>query len=61
MHKGLFRYIRLSFGVSSAPGIFQRIMETLLLGIPSVVVYMDDILITGHTNQDNLDMKSYRG
>ena len=54
-HKGLFRYTRLPFGVSSAPGIFQRNMETLLLGIPSVVVYIDDILITGHTNQEHLD------
>ena len=25
--KGLFRYTRLPFGVSSAPGIFHRVME----------------------------------
>ena len=55
IHKGLFRYTRLPFGVSSAPGIFQQIMETLYLGKPNVVVYIDDILITGHTNQENLD------
>ena len=35
-HKGLFRYNQLPFGVSSAPAIFQRIMETLLQGIPGV-------------------------
>ena len=29
-HRGLFRYNRLPFGVSSAPGIFQRTMENLL-------------------------------
>ena len=31
-HKGLFRYKRLPFGISSAPGIFQRAisMESLL-------------------------------
>lgn len=28
-HKGLFVYNRLPFGVSSAPSIFQRTMETL--------------------------------
>ena len=28
--KGLFRYNRLSFGISSAPGIFQRVIENLL-------------------------------
>lgn len=28
-HKGLFRYNRLPFGVSSAPAVFQRCMESL--------------------------------
>ena len=31
-HKGLFRYNRLPFGISSAPGIFQRVMKNLLRG-----------------------------
>ncbi|KAG8173795.1 hypothetical protein JTE90_015579 [Oedothorax gibbosus] len=33
-HLGLFEYVRLPFAVSSAPAIFQRVMETLLKGIP---------------------------
>ena len=45
-HRGLFEYNRLSFGISSAPGIFQRAMEELLRGIPGVFCYLDDILIT---------------
>ena len=53
-HRGLFRYNRLPFGVSSAPGIFQRMMENLLRGIDKVVVYLDDILITGTTEEDHL-------
>ena len=48
-HKGLFRYTRLPFGISSATGIFQRVMESLLLVIDGVVVYLDDILVTGST------------
>ena len=46
-HKGLFRYNRLPWGIASAPGIFQRVMEGLLSDIPGVLVYLDDILITG--------------
>ena len=53
-HQGLFQYNRLPFGVSSAPGIFQRTMETLLQAIPGVVFYLDDILITGRNEQEHL-------
>ena len=52
--KGLFRYNRLPFGISSAPGIFQRVIENLLQGIPNVVVYLDDILITGSSGEQHL-------
>ena len=38
-HKGLFTYNRLPFGTSSAPSIFQRVMESLLQGIDGVCVY----------------------
>ena len=54
-HKGLYRYHRLPLGVSSAPSIFQRIMENILCDIPHVYVYIDDILITGKTETDHLE------
>jgi len=53
-HQGLYRYNRLPHGVSSAPGIFQRTMETLLQGIPFVAVFLDNILITGRTEEEHL-------
>jgi len=53
-HRGLFRFNRLPFGVSSAPAIFQRVMESILNGISGVVVYLDDILITGPTEEAHL-------
>ena len=53
-HKGLFCYQRLPFGVSSAPGISQRTMETILAGIPRVLVYLDDILITGSSQEEHV-------
>ena len=53
-HKGLYAYTRLPFGINSAPSIFQRLMENLLQGIPQVSVYIDDILITGHTESEHV-------
>ena len=53
-HKGLFQSNRLPFQVSSAPGIFQRVMESLLGNIPGLVVYIDDILITGKSDEEHL-------
>ena len=52
--KGLFRYNRLPFGISSAPRIFQRVIENVLKGIPGVVAYIDDILLTGPTEEAHL-------
>ena len=51
--KGLFKYNRLCFGISSAPGIFQRAMEELLRGMPGVLCYFDDILITAISKEEN--------
>lgn len=54
-HMGLFEYRRLTFGISSAPSIFQRTMENLLRGIGGVCVYIDDILITGSSEGEHLN------
>ena len=53
-HRGLFRYTRLPFGIASAPGVFQRVMESLLWHIPGVIVYIDDVLVTGPTDEEHL-------
>ena len=54
-HRGLFRCNPLPFGVLSAPGIFQHAMEALLQGIRNLVVYIDDILVTGTTEKVHLN------
>ena len=53
--KGLFQYQRLPFGISSAPVIFQRAMDSLLQDLPGVVVYIDDVLVTGSSKKNRLE------
>ena len=53
-HQGLFEYTRLPFGVSAAPAIFQRTMEGILRGILHVCIYLDDILVTGETQEEHM-------
>ncbi len=50
-HKGLYRYTRLPFGVSS---LFQRVMDQILQGMEQVTCYIDDILITGPSQEAHL-------
>ena len=49
-HKGLFSFQHLPFGVSSTPGIFQ----TILAGVPRVLVYLDDILVAGSSQEEHM-------
>ena len=53
-HRGLYTYNRLPFGVASAPAIFQRMIENILQGLKHVCVYIDDILVTGISEDDHL-------
>ncbi|KAL0193255.1 hypothetical protein M9458_011551 [Cirrhinus mrigala] len=53
-HKGLFQYKRLPFGITSAPSLFQRAMDQILSGLPGVVCYLDDILVTGTDDESHL-------
>ena len=53
-HRGLYQYTRLPFGVASAPAMFQQVMDQILQGIPGVICYIDDILVTGTTEAEHL-------
>ena len=44
-HEGLFRYCRVPYGLSSAPSAFQKMMSTILKGLPGVQNYLDDVII----------------
>ena len=52
--QGLYCYIHLPFGITSAPAIFQRAMNSILQGIPHVLCYIHDILITGTNDEEHI-------
>ena len=53
-HKGLFQYNRLSFGPAQSPAIFQKLVDNLVSGIPYVAAYLDDLIVTGRTKEEQL-------
>ena len=53
-HRGLYQFTRLPFGIASAPAQFQKVMDTILQGASGCMCYIDDILVTGSTEQEHL-------
>lgn len=45
-HKGLYKNTRMPFGISSAPAIFQSIIDQIIINT-TVISYLDDILVEG--------------
>ena len=48
---GRYMFRRLPFGISSAPEIFQRTMETILQDEKNVVCFYDDVLVFGESQE----------
>ena len=55
MHRGLYRYERLAFGVKVAPAIFQQVMDTMLGGLDFSIAYLDDIIIASRNMEQHTD------
>ncbi|KAL5491712.1 hypothetical protein EMCRGX_G017061 [Ephydatia muelleri] len=53
-HRGVLLQTWLPFGISSAPGYFQEIMDQLTSDLQGVAVYMDDILVSGTTASEHI-------
>ena len=53
-HRGILLQTRLPFGISSAPGYFQNIMDQLTSDLRGVAVYIDDLLVSGADAQQHL-------
>ena len=55
---GRYCFLRLPFGIKSAPEIFHRAMEQIIEGLDGVRVYIDDIMIWGSTAKEHNDRLS---
>eukprot|EP00042_Codosiga_hollandica_P025425 m.113500 g.113500 ORF g.113500 m.113500 type:complete len:1292 (+) comp51865_c0_seq4:40-3915(+) len=53
-HEGLYEYVVVPFGLRNAPSWFQRAIDGALGNIPSVLVYLDDILVFSKTLEDHV-------
>lgn len=53
-HQGLYKFVRIPFGLTNAPRTFQRIINLVHLGLNwlSCLVYLDDIIIFTNENLD---------
>ena len=52
-HRGVLLQNVMPFGISSAPGHFQQILDELTRDLPGVAVYLDDILVSGTTVEEH--------
>ncbi|XP_043867353.1 uncharacterized protein LOC122757852 [Drosophila mojavensis] len=58
--RGLFHWKVMTFGLHSAPAIFQRALDTLdqVIGpemMPHAFAYLDDIIVIGRTRQEHMN------
>ena len=54
-HQGLFEFVRVPFGLTNAPAVFQRAMDKLLSDLVGkcVLVYLDDIVVYSKSADDH--------
>ena len=54
---GRFCFNRLPFGISYAPELFQKCMNTMVVGLQGILCLMDDVLVYGQ-DQEEHDQRS---
>lgn len=55
-HVGLYRYTKLTEGVASGPGEFQKTIENCLRNIEGqFAIYLDNVYVTGKTDKEHIN------
>ena len=56
-HRGTFRFPRMPFGLCNAPATFQRLMDTVLMGLnfDICLAYLDDIIVFSHDLSSHME------
>ena len=49
--KGRYQFLRLPFGLKSAPEVYLQVMSDLFGDIPGVIIYFYDFLVVGETTE----------
>jgi Reverse transcriptase (RNA-dependent DNA polymerase) len=55
-HYGIYRFLRLPFGLRNAPATFQRSIDIILSGVKwkTCLVYLDDFIVFSKSKKDHL-------
>jgi hypothetical protein len=54
-----YRWLRVSFGISPAPALFQQRLHYIVHDLKGMEVMADDILINGSGNNDEMALKDH--
>ena len=56
-HKGSYEWLRLPFGLTAAPAIFQRAMNEVMAGLlgKCMLIYIDDLIVFSRTREEHAD------
>ena len=50
---GLFKYLRMPFGMKNSAQAFQRLMDQTFKDVPCAFVYLDDILVASRNKAEH--------